>query len=127
MTESKNYISIEFTENVDFTISYDSNNQPYSRYSDQKWIFPKHECVISFLGLSGRFEETAKRLALNIINTRNSRSTKLLSRNIMSGAVIFQGLIRMSGGDDYSALDDDRVYNRVISHAKHEGIKYKTW
>lgn len=45
----------------------------------------------------------------------------------MSGAVIFQGLIRMSGGDDYSALDDDRVYNCVISHAKHEGIKYKTW
>lgn len=127
MTESKKYIFVESSESADFTISYDSNNKPYSRFFDKKWIFPKHECVISFFGLHSRFEETAKRLALKIINAKNSRSTKLLGGNIMSGAVIFQDLIHMSGGNDYSALDDDNIYNRVISYAKHEGIKYKTW
>ncbi|EJL6274759.1 hypothetical protein NMR36_002868, partial [Vibrio cholerae] len=110
MTESKKYIFVESSESADFTISYDSNNKPYSRFFDKKWIFPKHECVISFFGLHSRFEETAKRLALKIINAKNSRSTKLLGGNIMSGAVIFQDLIHMSGGNDYSALDDDNIY-----------------
>lgn len=127
MIEAVDFTPITFVDNEDFPVSFDSDNKPYSNYSDEKWYFPSDDCVISFFRLDGRFEQTAKKLALKIINTRNFRSTKLFSKNIMTGAVIFQSLIRMSGGNDYSDLDDNWIYNLVISHAKHEGLKYKTW
>lgn len=127
MMEAVDFTPITFVDNEDFPVSFDSDNKPYSKYSDEKWYFPIDDCVVSFYRLDGRFEETAKKLALKIINTRNRRTTKLFSKNIMAGAVVFQSLIRMSGGKDYSDLDDDWIYSRVISNAKYEGLRYKTW
>jgi len=127
MIKPLNFTPITFVDSENFPVSFDSENKPYSKYFDQKWHFPNDDCVISFFRLHGSFEETARRLALKIINTRYFRSSKLFSRNIMAGAVIFQRLLIISGGSDYIDLDDDRIYNLVISHAKHEGLKYKTW
>ncbi|WP_214657051.1 hypothetical protein, partial [Vibrio anguillarum] len=53
----------------DLVVSYDSSNNPYSFYSDKRWVFFNEKITISFKSLSGEFEKTIKDIAFKIIQS----------------------------------------------------------
>ncbi|MDW7549816.1 site-specific integrase [Pseudoalteromonas peptidolytica] len=112
---------------TDRVITYDSSNNPYSRYSDKEWVFLCEKVTISFKSLSGKFEITIKDIVLKIIKA-NTLSSKLSTlRNLINGASTFQGLIEKHGGTSYRDLDNNLIYNSVVAEAKFLNLRYKTW
>ena len=123
------YQSIESNSFPDeeIIISYDSKNQPYSRYLDDDWVLLDKDITINFNQLSGEFKKTIKNIIYNLINKKSLRSLKSHLRNLMNSASTFENLIKMSLGKNYGDLDNPQIYNSVIYNAQAQGLRYKTW
>ena len=80
------YQSIESNSFPDeeIIISYDSKNQPYSRYLDDDWVLLDKDITINFNQLSGEFKKTIKNIIYNLINKKSLRSLKSHLRNLMN-------------------------------------------
>ncbi|MBF4264461.1 hypothetical protein EAY73_21840, partial [Vibrio anguillarum] len=85
----------------DLVVSYDSSNNPYSFYSDKRWVFFNEKITISFKSLSGEFEKTIKDIAFKIIQSSMLMSKTSMLKNLIFGSVTFQNLILRQGGNSY--------------------------
>ncbi|ASW81514.1 hypothetical protein EAY27_21365 [Vibrio anguillarum] len=111
----------------DLVVSYDSSNNPYSFYSDKRWVFFNEKITISFKSLSGEFEKTIKDIAFKIIQSSMLMSKTSMLKNLIFGSVTFQNLILRQGGNSYKDLDNTIIYSAVIADARLLKLKYKTW
>lgn len=125
LTNTKNLKSIEPIQ--DIVISYDSNGQPYSYYSSEKWILWSLNFDVSFSRLSGEFKKVTKHLVYKVITNTTLKSKKSATKNIIEGAVIFQKCITACNGHSYGFIDEDKNYRKIIDEAKNRKLKYKTW
>jgi hypothetical protein len=111
----------------DLVISYDSDGNSYSYYSDDKWVLWSFGFDVSFSRLSGRFKDSTKKIIYNIINSHTLKSKKSTIENILSGAAVFEACITACGGDDFNYIDSDPNYRLFLLKAKERKLKYKTW
>lgn len=111
----------------DMVISIGSNGKPYSRYCDDYWFVSKFKFKVSFSRLSGGFKDVVKQLVYDKIRKTSLKSCKCSVRNIIDGSVVFEKCLSDCGEDNYSCLDDERIFRLVLSNAKSRNIKYKTW
>lgn len=111
----------------DQVISYDSNNKPYSYYSDDKWILWSFDCEVSFSNFFGNFKKDVKYIVWNFINDKNLKSLKSTIKIFIGGAVTFQSCISACEGESFSFIDDDSNYRLFLQKAKDKKKKFKTW
>lgn len=111
----------------DLVISYDSDGNSYSYYSDDKWVIWSSGFDVSFSRLSGRFKDSTKKVIYNIINSHTLKSKKSTIENILSGAAVFEACITACGGDDFNYINSDPNYRLFLLKAKERKLKYKTW
>ncbi len=111
----------------DVVISYDSERKPYSKYGDNAWFITEHNFKVSFDRLSGDFRAVVKDIVYRAVTDTSLRSCKSAVANIIEGAVVFQRSIWLCGGSDYSFLESELHYRKVIEKAKSRGLRYKTW
>ena len=111
----------------DFVVSFDSENNPYSYYSDEKWILWSLGFNVSFSRLSGDFKSIVKKIVYNVIISNDLVSKKSSAKNLIEGGVIFEQCIVASGGTSYLCIDDEKCYRNILREAKNKKYKYKTW
>lgn len=114
-----------FSEEV--AVSFDTEGNPYSYYSSDKWVLWSINFTASFSMLSGKFKSSAKKIVFQVINDINLKSKKSSIENLLSGASVFEHCIKACGGDDYGFIDNDRNYRLFLQEAKNRKLKYKTW
>ena len=113
--------------NEEVAVSFDTEGNPYSYYSSDKWVLWSIDFTASFTMLSGKFKSSAKKIVFKVINDINLKSKKSAIDNLLSGASVFEHCIKACGGDDYGFIDNDRNYRLFLQEAKNRKLKYKTW
>lgn len=111
----------------DVVISIDSDGNPYSYYSSDKWVLWSLNFDVSFSRLSGQFKKSTKHLVYKVITNKTLKSKKSATKNIIEGAVIIEKCITACNGCSYEFMDEDKNYRKVIDEAKNRKLKYKTW
>lgn len=111
----------------DLIVSFDTQENPYSYYSSDKWVLWSLDFTVSFSMLSGKFKDSAKKIIYSIINDVTLGSKKSTIENLLSGAAIFERCITSCGGENYEFIDNDRNYRLFLAQAKKQKLKYKTW
>lgn len=111
----------------DVVISYDSEGLPYSRYGDDKWFVSEFDHLVQFNNLSGMFKRVVKSVVYDILQNPMLTSVKSVLNNVICGAVIFEKMIKECGGIDYTFLEDDSGFRRVIERGRLKNLRYKTW
>lgn len=107
--------------------SFDSEGNPYSYYSSDKWYLWLLGFNVSFSRLSGYFKSTVKFLVYNVILNDSLASKKSAIKNIIDGAVIFEKCITRCNGVSYDFINDDESFRRLLVEAKSKHLKFKTW
>ncbi|UKA26163.1 hypothetical protein IHC93_04725 [Photobacterium damselae subsp. damselae] len=63
-------------------VSYDSEGNPFSYYSDDKWIIMKESVYLNFKNLTGDFKSKCKELIYSEFNSNRLINKKVLGINI---------------------------------------------
>lgn len=116
----------KYCEN-DIIISIGSDDEPYSRYCDDRWFVSKFKFEVSFSRLSGEFKDVVKQLVYDKIRETSLKSCKSAVKNLIDGSVVFEKCLSECDKKNYSYLDDDYAFRQVLLNARSRKIKYKTW
>lgn len=116
-----------YETNDDTIVSYDSEGNPYSYYSSDKWTIWSLNFNVSFSMLTGTFKSSTKKIVYNLLNRVTLSSQKSAIENLLSGAVIFERCITACGGSDFGFINNDHNYRLFLEEAKKRNLKYKTW
>ncbi|WP_133480820.1 hypothetical protein [Halomonas ventosae] len=108
----------------DLIVSFDTQENPYSYYSSDKWVLWSLDFTASFSMLSGEFKASAKNIVYSIINDVTLSSKKSTIENLLSGAAIFERCITSCGGENYDFIDNDRNYRLFLAQAKKQKRNY---
>ncbi len=108
-------------------VSFDTEGNPYSYYSSDKWVLWSIDFTASFTMLSGDFKSSAKKIVFQVINNVDLKSKKSTIENLLSGASVLEHCIKACGGDNYGFINNDRNYRLFLQEAKNRKLKYKTW
>lgn len=108
-------------------ISYDSEGKPYSKYADDSWYIKECNLLIPFNRLSGSFKDVLKKIAYEIITDASVISYKSTIRNLITSSIIFEKCIKKAGGNDFSYLEADTNYRKVLDACREKNLRYKTW
>ncbi|WP_318480531.1 site-specific integrase [Photobacterium leiognathi] len=108
-------------------ISYDSNGNPFSYYSDDKWIIMKESVYLNFKNLTGDFKSKCKELIYNEFNSNRLINKKGIGTKYIQAFVLFEKCITECGGNSISYLNSDKGFRNFILVAKKKKLKLKTW
>ncbi|HIF9452672.1 TPA: site-specific integrase [Photobacterium damselae] len=120
-------INIERKESNVKIISYDSEGNPFSYYSDDQWIIMKESVHLNFINLTGDFKNKCKEIIYNEFNSNRLVNKKSIGSRYIQSCVVFQKCIKACGGNSFSYLNSDKGFRDFISEAKKKNLKYKTW
>ncbi|PSW34877.1 site-specific integrase [Photobacterium phosphoreum] len=108
-------------------ISYDSEGNPFSYYSDDTWIIMKESIQLNFRHLTGDFKSKCKELIYNEFNSNRLVNKKSIGSKYIQAFVLFEKCITECGGNSLSYLNSDKGFRNFISVAKKKKRKLKTW
>ncbi|BAX53716.1 hypothetical protein PDPUS_1_02342 [Photobacterium damselae subsp. piscicida] len=99
-------------------ISYDSEGNPFSYYSDDKWIIMKESVHLNFKNLTGDFKSKCKKFIYSEFNSNRLINKRGIGNKYIQAFVLFEKCIAECGGNSISYLNSDKGFRNFILVAK---------